>query len=134
MAKQAVEPSEDQIQATFIKLLPLLSWKHGSIWQWGFHCPNGGSRNPREALKLKRMGVKPGVPDWILPLPRNGKQGFAIEFKSRRGVVTKEQRAYLTFLEFQGWQVHVLRDAREAIIALDLYLGGDGRTVTFPSR
>ena len=27
------------------------------------HCPNGGSRNKAEAVKLKQMGVKAGIPD-----------------------------------------------------------------------
>ena len=28
-----------------------------------YHVPNGGKRNPREAAKLKSMGVVPGIPD-----------------------------------------------------------------------
>lgn len=37
------------------------------------HIPNGGSRNQLEAANLKRQGVKAGVPDLCLPVPRNGK-------------------------------------------------------------
>lgn len=29
------------------------------------HCPNGGSRNKAEAVKLKQMGVKAGIPDLV---------------------------------------------------------------------
>ncbi|MCD8038886.1 MAG: hypothetical protein LUE96_07375 [Lachnospiraceae bacterium] len=29
--------------------------------RWLHHIPNGGARNAREAVKLKRMGVKRGV-------------------------------------------------------------------------
>ena len=34
-----------------------------------YHCPNGGSRNKAEAVKLKQMGVKAGIPDLCLPVP-----------------------------------------------------------------
>jgi len=37
-----------------------------------FAIPNGGKRNRIEAAKLKRQGVKPGVPDIFLPAPRDG--------------------------------------------------------------
>ena len=37
-----------------------------------YHVPNGGSRNKAEASKLKRMGVRAGVPDLVLPVPRAG--------------------------------------------------------------
>lgn len=30
------------------------------------HIPNGGSRNPIEAKKFKRMGVRAGVPDFLV--------------------------------------------------------------------
>ena len=35
------------------------------------HVPNGGSRNKAEAVKLKQMGVKAGVPDLHLPVPKD---------------------------------------------------------------
>ena len=37
-----------------------------------YHVPNGGSRNTLEAANLKRQGVKAGVPDLCLPVPKNG--------------------------------------------------------------
>lgn len=46
-----------------------------------FHIPNGGTRNPKEAAELKRQGVKPGVPDLFIPLPRGSKHGMFIEMK-----------------------------------------------------
>lgn len=37
------------------------------------HIPNGGKRDKRTAVALKRQGVKAGVPDICLPVARNGK-------------------------------------------------------------
>ena len=39
-------------------------------WVW-FHPPNGEWRDKRTAAKLKAMGVKPGVPDFVLIAPDN---------------------------------------------------------------
>ena len=45
------------------------------------HCPNGGSRNKAEAVKLKQMGVKVGIPDLCLPVPMGMYNGLYIEMK-----------------------------------------------------
>ena len=41
-----------------------------------YHIPNGGSRNRLEAANLKRQGVKAGVPDLCLPVPKDGYHGL----------------------------------------------------------
>ena len=45
------------------------------------HCPNGGSRNKAEAVKLQQMGVKAGIPDLCLPVPMGMYNGLYIEMK-----------------------------------------------------
>ena len=45
------------------------------------HIPNGGSRNQLEARNLKLQGVKSGVPDICLPVPRGKYHGLYIEMK-----------------------------------------------------
>lgn len=57
-----------------------------------FHPANGGYRNPREAKKLKDMGVKPGVADLCVMLPE-GRVAF-IEMKAGKGRQTDTQRAF----------------------------------------
>src|SRR5208337_192480 len=62
------------------------------------HIPNGGYRNVREAARLKKMGVLPGVSDYFLPVPmavngampkrsfhRSEYHGLWIELKSAAG-------------------------------------------------
>ena len=57
-----------------------------------FAVPNGGDRNMLVAKKLKAEGVKKGVPDLCLPLPRGGYHGLYIEMKRQKnGRISPEQ-------------------------------------------
>ena len=86
-----------------------------------FHPPNGGRRNPREAGILKSMGVKPGVPDVLLPVPGAlSRFGLAFEFKAGKGRETEAQGFWLVGLGTIGWHVEIIRDwtvARDRIVA-----------------
>ena len=46
-----------------------------------YAIPNGGNRNIVTATKLKAEGVKAGVPDLCLPVPRGGYHGMYLEMK-----------------------------------------------------
>ena len=68
--------------------------------------PNGGKRDIRTAAMLKAEGVKPGVPDICLPVPRGGKHGLYIELKRRKGgTVSKAQEAWIRALMAQGFVI-----------------------------
>lgn len=88
--------------------------------RWMFHIPNGGSRHIAEAAKLKAMGVKPGVPDLFLPIPKRGYKGLFIELKKvKGGIVTDEQHEWFIFLPSQGYYSVIARgwlNAREKIL------------------
>lgn len=56
------------------------------------HCPNGGSRNKAEAVKLKQMGVKAGIPDLCLPVPMGMYNGLYIEMKYDTGRLEDSQK------------------------------------------
>ncbi len=72
-----------------------------------FHIPNGGSRHSAEAANLKRQGVKAGVPDLFLPVPRADYHGLFIELKAGRGRLSEKQEAWLTALSQQGYAAMV---------------------------
>lgn len=88
-----------------------------------FHIPNGGKRDRATAARLKAEGVKPGIPDIMLPVARGSYHGLWIELKADHGKPSVEQICYIEELRRQGycallcygWQV-----AREEI---EQYLG-----------
>ena len=59
---------EDDEQA---KVFEWAAWKQREhkLLMMLFHVPNGGNRNVREAVRLKRQGVKAGIPDIYLDVP-----------------------------------------------------------------
>lgn len=93
--------------------------------RWAFHIPNGGSRNKIEAANLKRQGVKAGVSDIFLPLPRGGYHGLFIEMKVGRNKPTEKQREFIAFAKNEGYAAVVCYSAEEAIVVTKKYLKGD---------
>ena len=75
-----------------------------------WHTPNGGLRSKATAAKLKRMGVKPGVPDWVNPCKSNGFNGLAVELKKPGKNPTKDQGDWLIRLRSYGWRCAVCSD------------------------
>lgn len=59
------------------------------------HCPNGGKRDKANAVALKRQGVKAGVPDLHLPVPKGKYASLYIEMKYGNGRISKEQKEFL---------------------------------------
>ena len=108
-------PTEDEEQRTVADWLDA----HGVLW---FHVPNGGFRHIATAMRLKKLGLKAGVPDIIIVdrpgMVENGKLyvGAAIEMKRRRGgMVSPEQNEWLLSLEQRGWKCKVAKGSDEAI-------------------
>ena len=86
------------------------------------HIPNGGSRNQKEALKLKKMGVLAGVPDLHLPVACAGYNGLYIEMKYADGRLSREQKAFLiTAAHFNNFCA-VCYTAGDAIKLLENYI------------
>ena len=91
--------------------------------KWLFAIPNGGPRTAIAGAKLKAEGVKPGVPDLFLPVPRGSKFGLWIELKKPKGIVSNEQHKWLEFLSIRGYATRVCFGWQEARDALKEYLG-----------
>lgn len=86
------------------------------------HIPNGGKRNATEAARFKAMGVKAGVPDLFLPVPRGGYAGLYIEMKYGRNRTTDRQKEWMHALRQQGYKVEVCYSGAEATQELEKYL------------
>ena len=88
-----------------------------------FAVPNGGHRSKATAGRLKAEGVKPGVPDLCLPVPRGGSHGLFVELKRRKGSTTSpEQREWLSRLAGQGYATVVAKGWDEAAESITRYL------------
>ena len=128
MAKRRLEPSEHAVQSCFIDWVRSVENTPGyEPPRLSFAMQSGARVRWGTANKLKAEGMRKGVPDWWLPTPnREGPPyfaGLAIEFKTKRGVVSKEQSEYMTRLRAAGWRVLICRSPEEAIVAVKAYLG-----------
>lgn len=88
-----------------------------------YHVPNGGSRNQLEAANLKRQGVKAGVPDLVLPVPRQQFHGLYVEMKWGKNTTTEKQDWWLEQLRQQGYETAVCWSAEEAMDVIANYMG-----------
>lgn len=88
-----------------------------------FAVPNGGDRHRIVAAKMKAEGVKPGVPDYLLPVPLGAHVGLAIELKSMTGYASREQKQWIEDLRALGWRAEVCRGWEAAWRVIVEYLG-----------
>lgn len=85
--------------------------------------PNGGYRNAREAARLKRMGVRAGVSDYLLPVFCWKTPGLWLELKAGKNKATPEQLKWLRLMQEQGYATAVCTGWVEAARAISSYLG-----------
>lgn len=91
---------------------------HMLAWQWVcetypdlliFHVPNGEDRDLKVALKLKRMGVLPGVADFLMFCETD----VAIEMKDATGPQRKSQERFQKKWEALGKTYVIARSLDE---------------------
>ena len=104
----STEATEHQIQAAYFELLERHA-NQAPILQYIYAIPNGGLRDVKVAVKLKREGVKRGVPDVSIPIPRDNYHGAYIEFKTPTGALSKDQERVIDFLRGRGYWVQICR-------------------------
>lgn len=89
-----------------------------------FHVANGEHRDLRTAQKLKAFGVLPGVSDLAFVLP-GGRAAF-LEFKSPRGSLSVEQKAFRDRVIAAGALFAECRSLPEVEGTLTAWLSGTG--------
>lgn len=116
--------TEAQLQMAVARYLDA----RGFLW---CHVPNGEARNAVTGAKLKRMGVKRGVPD-VLIFDKGSKFGpdryrewigLAIELKVGKNKVTPSQVEWLDALEKKGWHCAVCYSLDEVIANVEICYG-----------
>jgi hypothetical protein len=117
MANYLVPPPQG---FTGVPLVEDLRWMHA--------IPNGGGRSARQGADLKAEGVKGGVADVCLPVPRGKHHGLYIEMKKAKGVpsdVSKEQLEFGKFVLARGYVWIVCFGWQQAAKIVQLYLEGN---------
>ena len=87
-----------------------------------YHIPNGGYRLKAEAARMKKQGVKAGVPDIFLPAARGKKHGLYIELKAGKNKTSQPQEEWIEALEKLGYTAVVCYGWEEAAKAIVKYL------------
>ena len=88
------------------------SWEQKQLIQWCrtdprlqylFHIPNESVGGRGWLVRNRQMGVKSGVPDLMLPIPRNGYHGLFIEMKTVGGRLSEHQKKWIEALNQLGY-------------------------------
>lgn len=111
--------SEHTEQAAFIEWASWNQTQYPDL-RWLYAVPNGGKRHIAVAAKMKAEGVKAGVPDLCLPVPRGKYHGLYLETKIPGNDTTPEQDAWLQALANYGFACRVcygFEALKEAVLA-----------------
>ena len=118
--KRKKDNEEERMQCEFFELVKLFFPKLPD--KLLFAVPNGGSRHIAEAASLKRQGVTAGVSDVILLIPKKGYASLCIEFKTKKGIQSDEQKEFQRQAENCRSKYVIVRSAKQGIDALKEYL------------
>lgn len=122
--KPNMTAKEGAEQATLFNWAKMKAWQHPEL-NLMFHIPNGGKRSATEAKRFQAEGVKAGVPDVFLPVPRGEFHGLFIEMKRREGgKVSQEQKTWIADLQEQGYKAAVCKGWEAAAAVIEEYLNG----------
>ncbi|MBP1614198.1 MAG: nuclease [Bacteroidetes bacterium] len=118
--KRVVKHEEADMQAEFFRQVKILFPKLPE--KLLFAVPNGGSRHKIEAANMKRQGVKAGVADVILLVPKKGYASLCLEFKTFTGRQSDEQKEFQRQAELCRSKYVVVRSVAQAIEMVREYL------------
>ena len=81
-----------------------------------FHVPNGEKRGRRTAARLKQMGVRPGVSDFVIVV--DGLVHF-LELKTDKGRLSVDQMCFAEDAQRAGGTFHVAHSLDDVIDTLN---------------
>lgn len=114
--------TEAQEQASVISWWRLACRKYGVPEMALLHIANEGTGSAARGRLQKRQGVRAGVSDLFLSVPRGGRGGLWIEMKRKGGRVRPEQREFLSNMQALGYEGAVCHGADEAREVITAYM------------
>jgi hypothetical protein len=107
---------EDDLQMAVARYLDYSNY----LW---FHVANERKASNVAGVRLKKKGVKSGVPDIMIFEPNEKYSGLAIELKIKPNKTTPNQDKWLEDLNKKGWSTHVCYSLDEVIKTLEYHTG-----------
>lgn len=118
------DATEHELQCTLMSWWTMQCRKFKVPEQLLYAIPNGGHRNIITAKKLKNEGVRAGVPDLFLAVPRGIWHGMYLELKRNKHCRPSDAQAImLKLLDTRGYHTVVAHSFDEAVDAIKKYLG-----------
>ncbi|MBA3645320.1 MAG: VRR-NUC domain-containing protein [Gemmatimonadaceae bacterium] len=133
-ARSKLVRSEHAEQSFLFQRLELEAGKYPEL-RLAFAVPNGSNKSMAMAAKFKKEGLKSGVPDIVLPVPRYPFHGLFVEMKRSDAVpsdLSPAQRDWLAALEDQGYAVEVCCSDEEALEMILRYIKHDRWKTNLP--
>jgi hypothetical protein len=84
--------------------------------------PNAARRSWALARTMKAEGLRSGVPDLCLPVPRRPYHGLYIEMKREGGSISGAQEGWIRALRARRYCVEICYSADDAIRSIKSYL------------
>jgi hypothetical protein len=106
---------EDKLQCAVARYLDY----NNVLW---CHVANERRTSPQAGARLKKKGVKSGVPDCLIFEPNAKYNGLAIELKIKPNKTSANQKEWIKNLTKKGWFCCVVYDIDEAINTIEDYL------------
>lgn len=122
-------PSED---SELIAFFDYIRWQEtlNPILSVIFHVENERKCSWAQGLIRKKKGVRAGVPDIIVPIPKGPFHGLFIELKLPGRKPTVTQQEYMIKLYTLGYCVKIAYSAEQAISILKEYLELEAASTT----
>ena len=122
MKAKHIIPTELQEQIAVFNWIRLMSMTY-PVLKYANASLNGVRLTIGQATLAKKSGLVKGYPDIFLPVKNKNYSGLFIELKRiKGGVVSQEQKDFISFLNSQGFKAVVCKGSKEAINALESYL------------
>ncbi len=100
--KNNIPPLEAEEQKALFQWANMSLGKYPDL-EWMYHITNEGKRSKTYGADLVRQGLKKGVPDICLPVPRGKYHGMYIEMKRVGETLTDDQKRYMNGLAKNGY-------------------------------
>lgn len=118
-------PTEEEEQQALFRWLDFAANSNPEL-RLMIHIPNEGKRTKAAGARLKSVGLRKGVPDLFLPIPKGNFHGLWIEMKRVKGSKTsKDQKEWIEALKGQGYFTAICFGWLEAKETIERYMKGE---------